>query len=249
MIEALEKLPPAAFLPYRHIPTSVRWIELESVPAAASRQLPFQAVAFSKLGHQVSCRLFQEAGEVMSLVLAPGEQWMVEFPEHCRTLSCPLLSESNAQERMHVTWEQAVVSCPLCSCASAAAQAIRLFSLIGHVYAAEGIVTTELSQLPPLAQRWKRLALGEVTASTGAMRCARLSLLARAGHTEQEGDPDRTPEKRALSPFASPNAPAKSFAPYHRVLVPGEKKPWRRFQVIYVTPLRTGEHVRHAHDR
>ena len=248
MIEALEKLPFAAFLPYRHVPTSVRWIELESVPAASSRHLPFQAVRLSQHGQQVSCRLFQETGEIMSLVLAPDEHWTVEFPERCSALSCPRPSNSKPQRSMRVTREQAVVSHSFCSCAAAAAQAVRLFSLLGHVYAAEGIVPTLLSQLPPLAQRWKGLIFGEATAEAGPMRCVRLALLAHAGHAEQEGGPARTPERRELSPSASPNTPTKSFAPYHRILVPGEKRPWRRFQVIYVTPRQTGENILEAHD-
>jgi hypothetical protein len=249
LIGSLERMPPVAFLPYRYVPPQVRWIELESVPAVSSVPLPFQAVGFSRHGQRVSCHLFQVAGEVMSLVLAPDEDWTVEFQEQCTALSCPLLSRNNSQQRMRATRVQAVASRTLCSCASAATQAFRLLSLIGHVYEAEGIVVTELRQLPPILQRWERSAFGEDAAQAGSIRCVRLSLLARAGHTEQEGGSARTPEKRGRSPSASPKRSAKSFAPYHRILVPGEQKPWRRFQVIYVTPRRTEEHVRSAHDQ
>lgn len=251
LLASLEAMPPVLgghLLPFVGFPITPLWVELDP-PQQQGRASPFACALVSSQDAQgVHCRLFSETGQLAALVIAADGHWKLSMPPRCGPQEpCPLAPSASACGRVEWTRESAARRAGTCACGRAALREAQFLFLLGHALAAHGLEREEFTGRPPLAQRWAK-ARADLPWGQIPQRYERVALITR-GPVLAARKEHASPRGAGVVPGATPaeKQGQRTFSSYHRILIPGEGKPWLSFQVVYV-PGNRQEGGRHTNN-
>jgi hypothetical protein len=223
-------------------PATPLWVEL-APPRGLPSAYPFSSalVTADALGRS-RCHLFSDEAEVGRLLVAADGRWTRTVPAHCAR-ETPCQVAARALERAGAGWtrERVTTLSGTCPCARAALREAHFLFLIGHALAAPGLEREEFAGLPPLAQKWAR-ARADLPWGQIPQRYASVSLITN-GPALATGKEHASPRGAGEAVGAPPaeKQEQRTFSSYHRILIPGEGRPWLRFQVVFVPGNRPEE--------